>query len=231
MTGQTWQQGLKAALPTMLGYLSVGIAYGIVAGESGLAPWQIFLTSLLIYSGSGQFVMCALLLARANLVTISLTVFLTNLRYFLLGMHTATIFSKVNLAKQLLLGSFLSDESYGVLLVQHLKDGTPSFAWMLGNNMFSYLAWIVASTLGGLLGDLLPDPALLGIDFALIAMFIAIFSGQLEAMVERYSLKKVGLILGTVVVTFGLASFVFSGSLATIAATIVACFVGVMTDD
>lgn len=226
-----WRLGARAAVPTVLGYLSIGLAYGIVANETGLSPFETLLTSLFVYSGSGQFVLCALLLVGADLASIALTVFLTNLRHFLMNLHTATLFPKAKLWEQVLIGSFMTDESYGVLLGQKVTAGQASPAWMYGNNFASYASWCLATTMGAALGKLLPNPAALGIDFALIAMFVAIFSGQLAGMAKRLPLKKIGMVLLTVMVTYLLAGYFMTGSLAVLVATLTACFVGVMTDD
>lgn len=233
MRNQDLRLGIKAAIPTMLGYVSIGLAFGIVASETGLSSFETFLTSLLIYSGSGQFVLCALLLVRAELSSIAVTVFLTNLRHFLMNLHTATLFPKASFWQQLLIGSFMTDESYGVLLGAELQNGsaTVSPMWMYGNNFASYVTWCVATTLGAMLGNLLPNPAALGIDFALVAMFVAIFYGQLAGLARRVSLKKISLILAVVTLTYLVSSVFITGSLAVLLATITACTVGVMSDD
>lgn len=227
----TLSQGARAAVPTVLGYLSIGLAYGIVASETGLSPLETLMTSLFIYSGSGQFVLCALLWVRADLPAIAMTVFLTNLRHFLMNLHTATLFPKTKLWQQLLIGSFLTDESYGVLLGQGAKAGQISPTWMHANNLVSYLSWSLATFIGAALGKLLPDPTALGIDFALIAMFVAIFCGQLSGMLRRISVSKVGLVLMSVLVSFLAFAYLMPSSLAVLGSTLFACFVGVMTDD
>lgn len=228
-----FRSGLKAATPTIIGYVSIGLAYGVVASETGLTPLETFLTSLFIYSGSGQFILCALLLAKADLSGIFLAIFLTNLRYLLMNLHAATIFSKASFSNQLLNGLFMTDESYGVLLGEHLKHGMVdvSMTWMHGNNLSSYFSWAVASVIGALVGNILPDPKALGLDFALVAMFIVIFSGQLENLATRLPLKKIGVLLATVTVVYLLSSIFIVSSVAMLLATVVACFVGVMIDD
>ena len=55
------------------------------------------LMSLLVYAGSAQFVMCAMFVAGADLFSIVMTVFLINLRNFLMSLHATTIFTKSSL--------------------------------------------------------------------------------------------------------------------------------------
>ncbi len=224
-------EGAKAATPTVFGYASIGLALGIVAAKSGISPLETGLMSLLVYSGSGQFALCALILAQAPLTAIAMTIFLINLRHFLMSLHTTTIFPKARLAEQLLIGSFMTDESYGIMLGEYIHHKEIKPSWMYGNNFAGYVTWSIATLLGCVIGGLIPNPDRFGIDFALIAMFVAIFSGQLEGMVRRLPLRKIGGILGTVFLAYMLLSMVISESLAVLAATLLGCFVGVVLDD
>ena len=67
--------------------------------------------------------------------------------------------------------------------------------------------------------------------FSLVAMFVGIFSGQLEAMARTIPLKKIGLILLTVGLAYVGLSVLVSSYVAVLLATLLGCFVGVMIDD
>lgn len=224
------REGVVAAVPTVLGYASIGLACGIVSVHAGVSALEMGLMSLLVYAGSAQFVMCAMILAGAPLVSIAVTIFLVNLRHFLLSLHVTTIFQGNTLASNLFIGSFLTDESYGVLLRKHLEDPAISPYWMYGNNMASYAAWVLFTVLGNLIGGLIPNPEQLGLDFALVAMFVGIFAGQLEAMARQMPLKKISLILLSVFVAYMLLVLFVSAYIAVLVATLIGCFVGVMVD-
>lgn len=226
-----FKMGAKAALPTVLGYISIGIACGIVASKSGLSPLEMGMMSILIYSGSGQFVLCALLVAKAPLSAIAMTIFLVNIRHFLMNLHVSTIFSEANLWKQLLIGSFMTDESYGVLLGERIKKADISPNWMYGNNFASYFSWCMSCIFGCLLGNLIPNPESLGIDFALLAMFVAILVSQLEGMVQTVPIKIIVMILLSVTVSYIGLTFFVSESLAVLLSTLIGCSVGVCLHD
>lgn len=223
--------GARAAIPTVFGYLSIGLAFGIVAAKSGISPLETGLMSILVYAGSGQFALAALILAKAPLTSIGLTVFLINLRHFLMNLHTSTIFSKATLRQQILIGSFLTDESYGVMLGAHVHHKELSPAWMYGNNFTSYLTWVLATSTGSLVGGLIPNPDALGIDFALIAMFVAIFASQLQGILQTVARKKISWILLTVLVAYVGFSKIMSASVAVLVATLLGCLMGVILDD
>ena len=147
MIGKSFRDGAKAAMPTALGYVSIGLACGII-GASYVSPLEMTLMSSLVYAGSAQFAMLALLVIHAPVTAIALTVFLINLRLFLLGLHTSTFFRHASLLQNIGIGILLTDETYGVLLSEHVHTKYISLQWMYGNNITSYLAWFVGSVVG-----------------------------------------------------------------------------------
>jgi predicted branched-subunit amino acid permease len=125
----------------------------------------------------------------------------------------------------------VTDESYALLLRKHIEDKQVVPNWMYGNNFAGYASWVTFTTLGNLIGGLIPNPEQFGLDFALVAMFVGIFSGQLEAMARTIPLKKIGLILLTVGLAYVGLSVLVSSYVAVLLATLLGCFVGVMIDD
>lgn len=231
MREEAFREGLRDAIPTALGYASIGLACGVVSVNAGVTAWEMGVMSLLVYAGSAQFVICAMILAGAPLVSIAVTVFFVNLRNFLMCLHATTIFKGNSLASNILIGSFVTDESYALLLRKHIDTPTVAPAWMYGNNFAGYSSWVIFTTLGNILGGLIPNPEQFGLDFALVAMFVGIFSGQLEAMARTIPVKKIGLILLTVLVAYLVLASLVSSYIAVLLATLLGCLVGVLIDD
>ncbi|MFY0999828.1 MULTISPECIES: AzlC family ABC transporter permease [Streptococcus] len=230
MIGKSFKDGVKAAMPTALGYVSIGLACGII-GASYVSPLEMVLMSSLVYAGSAQFAMLALLAIHAPVTAIALTVFLINLRLFLLGLHTSTFFRHASLLQNIGIGILLTDETYGVLLSEHVHTKYISLQWMYGNNITSYLAWFVGSVVGTTLGSLLPNPEMFGLDFALVGMFIGIFSSQFLVMLHKTKLQKLLVILVVVTLSFFALIMIISSSLAVLFSTLLGCAAGVMLDD
>lgn len=230
MKEHAFREGLRDAIPTALGYASIGLACGVVSVNSGISAVEMGLMSLFVYAGSAQFVICAMILAGAPLLSIAVTVFFVNLRNFLMCLHATTIFQGNRLGSNILIGSFVTDESYAVLLRKHIEDKQIAPSWMYGNNLAGYASWVTFTTLGNLIGGLIPNPEQFGLDFALVAMFVGIFSGQLVAMARTISVRKVGLILMAVFLTYVLLASLVSSYVAVLLATLIGCFVGVWLD-
>ncbi len=64
----------------------------------------------IVYAGSAQFIICALLAIQAPFMTIVATVFLVNLRHFLMSLSVASYFKKTPLSA-IGIGTLLTDES------------------------------------------------------------------------------------------------------------------------
>lgn len=223
--------GVKDALPTALGYISIGVAFGVVAAASGFSALQVGLMSLLIYAGSAQFALVSMLVSGESLISVIITIFFINLRNMLMSLHATTIFTKSSLLENMVIASLITDESYGVLLGEQVHNQQISTAWMHGNNVAGYSIWILATVTGTLLGSFIPNPESLGLDFALVAMFIGIFAGQFEAMVKIVPLKKTGFILLTVTLSYLLLGMLVSSAVAVLLATLLGCGMGVYLDE
>ena len=84
--------GVKDCVPTMLGYLSIGFAAGVVEKTAGLSIAEIAIMSLLLYAGSGQFIAAAMIAASNPISAIIFTVFFINLRHLLLSAAVSPYF-------------------------------------------------------------------------------------------------------------------------------------------
>lgn len=228
---KTFVDGLRAATTTGFGYISIGLAFGVVSAASGLSAIDVALLSVLVYGGAAQFAIVAMLVAGQSLTAIVTTTFFINLRNLLLSLHAATFFPQANLFESILMGSLITDETYGVLLGEKNKQSVLSVSWMYGNNLVGYLAWVGSTIAGNLLGSFIPNPEQFGLDYALVAMFLGIFSGQLTAMMQAVPIKKIGLILVAVLLAYLTLSMFLLSSVAVLVATLIGCGVGVYLDE
>ncbi|NMC45588.1 MAG: AzlC family ABC transporter permease, partial [Chloroflexi bacterium] len=69
-------QGMEMALPVVLGYLTVGFAYGMLARNAGLSLLESGLMSLIVYAGSAQLISVGLFAAGVPPLSIILTTFI-----------------------------------------------------------------------------------------------------------------------------------------------------------
>ncbi|GCF93613.1 transporter [Enterococcus florum] len=230
VSNQRFIQGVKACIPTIMGYLGIGMAMGIVGKAVGLTIFQVFLMSVLVYAGSAQFIICSLLALQAPLASIVFTVFLVNLRHFLMSLSVASYFKQDSLLNGIGIGTLLTDESYGVLMATLAKKESVSSAWTHGLNLTAYLTWIFSTVLGALLGNFIPDPNTFGLDFALTAMFLGLFLFQVQLPLKAQQKKTILLLLSTAASLYVLMRF-FSAELSVILSTLLGCTMGVLIKD
>ena len=72
----TFLQGLKAGWPICLGYLPIGLAFGVLAQKAGLGPFEIGLMSLLVFAGSSQFIAVSMISSGSSILSIVMTTFI-----------------------------------------------------------------------------------------------------------------------------------------------------------
>ncbi len=147
----SFQQGVKDCLPTVFGYLSIGIAAGVIAKTAGFSVIEIAFMSTLIYAGSAQFILAGMYAAGAPASAIIFTVFFVNLRHLLMSAALAPYFTKIPLFKNVIIGSQITDETFGVAVQQAAQKGYLGEKWMMGLNVTAYLNWILATVIGGFL--------------------------------------------------------------------------------
>lgn len=167
-----FRQGVRAALPVVLGYLGIGFAAGVVERAAGMSYAEILLLSTVLYAGSAQFVVTGMLGSPA--AAIVLTVFFLNLRHLLLSAALAPALRAVPAWKNALLGLQLTDETFVVAASQPRL----SPAWMAGLNLAAWSTWAVANLAGAALSAYAGDTRALG--FALPAMFAGLLVLQLK---------------------------------------------------
>ena len=225
----SFSQGVKDCVPTLIGYISIGIAMGIVGAASNLSILEVALLSIFVYAGAAQFIICALLVSGSPFSVIVFTTFIVNLRHFLLSMTIAPSFKNYSLLKNFGIGTLLTDESFGVAANKIAKREMINASWMNGLNLTAYFFWILSCTLGAVFGKWISNPEVLGLDFSLTAMFLALLVLQLESM-KRSKLKFYLLLITYVVLSMLVLCMFMPSYIAILLSTIIVATIGVVKD-
>ncbi|MNI02065.1 Inner membrane protein YgaZ [compost metagenome] len=225
----TFSQGVRDCIPTLLGYIGIGFAAGIVGYSAQLSLLEIGLLSALVYAGASQFIICAMLISMSPPSAIIATTFIVNLRHFLMSAALAPHFTSYSLLNNIGIGALLTDESFGVASHRIAKRLPINDSWMHGLNVTAYLTWIASCMAGGWLGSWISDPEALGLDFALTAMFVALLVLHLEALPASQLKHYIRLILYMVIAMYILSIF-FSTYIAVLLATLIVATIGVVTE-
>ncbi|GLX70461.1 AzlC family ABC transporter permease [Paenibacillus glycanilyticus] len=227
MDENSFLQGVKDCIPTLLGYLSIGFAAGVVGHTSGLSVLEITLMSILIYAGSAQFIIAGMVASHGSVAAIVFTVFIVNLRHLLLSAALSPYFRHLSAFKTIMIGTLLTDETFGVAINRAANTRALGESWMNGLNVTAYLNWILATAAGAFLGQWITNPEKFGLDFALSAMFIGLLVLQLIGRQRLF--RDLIVVVSAVIIVVG-TSMVTSGSIAVIIATISAATIGVLIE-
>ena len=174
------KRGVAAAWPICLGYLPIGLAFGVLAQKAGLSPLQIGLMSVFVFAGSSQFIAVSMLAAGASIISIVATTFVVNLRHFLMSSALAVFLKNADPQKLTFFAYGVTDESFAVNL-SRFRDSQWDLDSALVTNFTANFTWIITTVLGGIGGQFIPAHAF-GIDYALIAMFICLLVFQIKGI-------------------------------------------------
>jgi 4-azaleucine resistance transporter AzlC len=178
VSGGTFQQAVSLTLPIALGYVPVGMAYGVLAGKAGLSAVNVLLMSVLVYAGSAQLVAVGLFASGATAAAIVATTFAVNLRHLLFSAAMAPLLSGWRKGELAAFAFELTDESFA-LHAARFGRGDRDKALTQTINVLAQASWVGGTALGVALGDVLGDGRALALDFALPGMFLALLAGQL----------------------------------------------------
>lgn len=219
---------VKDTLPTVFGYIGIGIAFGVIGRASGFNPLVVILMSVFIYAGSAQFTTVSMLAAANPVASIILATFLVNSRMILMGTTIGHYFKKDSVAKNVMLGTLITDESFalGMNKLNYTK-GKLSFEWFNTANWIAYLTWGISTAIGAILGGVVGDPKKLGLDYAIVAMFFGLLYLQVVSDRALKLTLQLLVILVTIVLTY-LGMIFLPANLVIIVVTLIGCGLGVL---
>ena len=164
--------GARAGLPFALAALLLAISFGVLA-EPVMGGGAALAMSAFVFAGSAQFGSTAVLGAGGGVGTAVVTAILLNARYVPMGIGLAPS----------LHGGPLRRAAYGEAMI----DGSWAMAnrgggrfdpdFLVGATIPSYPAWVGGTAIGVFAGDLIGDPANLGLDALFPAFFLALLLG------------------------------------------------------
>ena len=164
---------LRAALPVMLGYVTIGIPCGVMAAEVGLGPAAAFLLSSTFYSGAGQFMMASLALAGTPIASMIASVALVSTRQLLYSAALSPYLASAPRPLATLFAATVTDESFGVNLDRFAADEAWGPERATAVNLMSMLSWAFANALGAAVGPALAIPTTV-MSFAMTSIFVCL---------------------------------------------------------
>ncbi len=166
-------------VPVLMGYLSIGIAFGLMLEAAGYNFIWAFFMSLTIYAGSGQYLGVELLATGAALSQVALLTFLINFRHLVYGLSMLEKFRGMGKRKLYMIFS-LTDETYALLAGANPPPGVGARDFYFAVAILDQSYWVLGSVIGAAAGALLRYTTA-GVEFAMTALFLVIAVDQWRA--------------------------------------------------
>jgi predicted branched-subunit amino acid permease len=170
-------EGMRGGVMVGLAAAPFGALFGALARDQGMSLGELTLMSGTVYAGASQMVGLDLFGHNVQAWLIVLSILAVNFRHVLYSAAIARYISGFTPVQKFFTFFFLVDPQFAAA-VKRGEEGKPvTFVWYLGFALMIYIPWVAASVIGGLLGSLIGDPSVIGLDILLPIYFLGIVMG------------------------------------------------------
>lgn len=164
-------------IPVLVGYIFLGMAYGVLMKAKGLDTWLAVFLSLFAYCGSMQYTAINyLFLAPFNPIYAFMLTLIVNSRVAFYGISLVSKYQDTGFLKPYLIFS-LSDETFSILCSADIPKNINKNAFLFFVSFINYSYWNIGTLIGCLIGSIITFNTK-GLDFVLTALFVVIFIEQ-----------------------------------------------------
>lgn len=178
MRTKALKKAIPYTIPVLLGYIFMGIAFGILLSSKGYHFLWAMMMGIFIYAGSMQFVAIGIMTSPFHLVSALILTLTVNARHLFYGLSMITKFKSMGKLKPYMIFS-LTDETYSLLCSAEAPKEVDANWFYFFISFLNQLYWVIGCSIGGILGSVFIFDTT-GIDFAMTALFIVIFIEQWE---------------------------------------------------
>jgi 4-azaleucine resistance transporter AzlC len=167
-------------MPLSLAVIPWGILTGALAIEAGFSAFQAQFMSLIVFAGAAQLSAITLMSAGASFASIFASTVVISSRHLLYSITFRQHVEALPLRLRLLIGFLLTDEMFAVSQAHSKRSGEFSALFAIVSGVTFYLFWNISTLLGIIAGGYFSELDSLGLDFAIVATFIAMTFTELR---------------------------------------------------
>ncbi|HDQ3519216.1 TPA: AzlC family ABC transporter permease [Klebsiella pneumoniae] len=168
-------------MPLCIGDFPFSFIVGALSVSAGMSVWQSTAWSAIVIAGSAQMLALNMLKTGATLGVIIFTTLIINLRHVLYSASISGTVREASYFKKCFMSYALTDEVYATT-VKEMEGNKKEKYLFYGSAMITFWAiWVLADFLGALVGASFPHIEKYGLDFAMVAAFIAIVVPQIKS--------------------------------------------------
>lgn len=163
-------------IPVLTGYLFLGAGFGILLVESGYSVLWAAVMALLIFAGSGQYLLVGLLASGASLASAAIATLLVNARHLFYGISLVDAYKTAGKRRFYMIFG-LTDETYSLVTQAKIPEGISREDYCFWVTALNHCYWVSGCVLGAVVGAVVPID-FSGVSFVLTALFVTIFVEQ-----------------------------------------------------
>ena len=173
-SSKIFKKGMLEILPLLIPVVPFGIIIGVIGIELGFNPLMVYVSSLIVFSGSAQIVLFQLISGGASPIVILTSVGVTNSRHFLYGAVLSEYLEDLSSSWKAFLSYFLVDQSFAISnkFFKKNKNLKNKHYYLFGSGFALWLVWQISSLIGIFLGSIVPEE--LGLAFAIPLTFLSL---------------------------------------------------------
>jgi 4-azaleucine resistance transporter AzlC len=165
----SFRDGFRAGLPLAVASLALSTSFGLIA-EPVIGGVEAIVMSAIVFAGSAQFAVIAVLAAGGGPIAAVAAGVLLNVRFLPMGIAIAPSLTH-RPVKRAMIGQALIDFSWAAA---SRGEGRWDHRFMLGATAPNYPCWVGGTIIGVLAGGLIGDPERFGLDALFPAFFLAL---------------------------------------------------------
>ena len=176
MKRKALRSALPYTLPICVGFLFLGMSYGLLMRSKGFPLVYPMFMSLFIFAGSMEFVTVNLLLSAFRPLHAFLLALMVNARHLFYGISMLEKYRNVGWKKLYLIYG-MCDESFTINCAVTPPPDVDRGWFMFFVTMLNQFYWVSGATLGALLGYVVRFD-ITGVEFVMTALFVVMFVNQ-----------------------------------------------------
>ena len=174
--------GVKAGYYDSLGITVAGgifgFVFGVLAEHTGLSIYDGVLMSAGVYAGAAQMISLQLWHHPLPTFTLVSIAFIVCFRYVLMGFALRPKLRGIAAHKVYPILFFMADENWALTMIKsNTHQATFLYGYLFASGVAFYLSWVSFTLIGMLAGQFIDDPKAWGLDFAFLAIFLALQVG------------------------------------------------------
>ena len=164
-----------------------GLVFGLTARSAGFSPIEAIAFSVIVFAGASQFAAAGMVAAGFAWPAIVVLTALVNARHLLYSAALAPWLRGQPFFARLVMAHLLTDEAFALASVHFRRLGRvdPAGYWIAAIGS-TFIPWNVATIVGVLGGQFIPDPRVLGLDVvfpaAMAGLAVGLSNGRREVV-------------------------------------------------